>query len=62
MNGNIGVVVFYLLNLFSVFLMIVGGEIRDTILFAVGICLVACAFLIKLEFKLDVFFGKKLNN
>lgn len=61
MNGNIGVVVFYLLNLFSVFLMIVGGEIRDTILFAVGICLVACAFLIKLEFKLDVFFWEKVK-
>ncbi|ENW81346.1 hypothetical protein F909_02637 [Acinetobacter sp. ANC 3929] len=61
MNYKIGVVLFYLLNLFSATLLVVGGEFRDLILFFIGVCLLASAFLIKYEFKLDVFFWEKVK-
>ncbi|WP_325779632.1 hypothetical protein [Acinetobacter vivianii] len=61
MNDNLGVVVFYLLFLFAGILLVIGSIIFDMTLLCVGLGLIACAFLIKYEFKLTVMFWHKIE-
>ncbi|NIE95354.1 hypothetical protein F3J02_02455 [Acinetobacter sp. Tr-809] len=61
MNDNIGVVVFYILNLLALIVLVLSSVLLDLTLFSVCIGLIACAFLIKHEFKLSVIFWKKIE-
>lgn len=61
MNGNLGVVVFYLLCLLASIVLVIGSIIFDLTFLFVGFGLFACAFLIKYEFKLTVMFWHKIE-
>lgn len=61
MNDNVGVVVFYILILLALIIFVLGSVLLDLTLLSACTGLIACAFLIKHEFKLSVIFWKKLE-
>jgi hypothetical protein len=61
MKEKFGVFIFYALILFGIIVLTIAFFKFDLLLFIISFFLVVCALLLKYEFKLPIFFWKKME-